>query len=110
MRFAIVGSREILIKNIGDYLFDCDEIISGGAKGVDTCAAIYAKENSIRLTFVLPKYERYGRAAPIIRNKEIVERCDVVIAFWDGCSRGTLSVIKYAAKRNKPYKLIFVNR
>ena len=108
MRVAIVGSRGIRVSNIGEYLFECDEIISGGARGVDACAAEYAKENGIRLSVILPKYERYGKAAPIIRNREIVDNCDYVIAFWDGFSRGTLSVIRYSEKTRKPYKLIFV--
>ena len=108
MRFAIVGSRSLWVKNIEDYLFECDEIISGGAKGIDMCAAEYARVNAVNLTVILPNYKRYGKAAPIIRNKEIVELCDIVIAFWDGCSKGTLSVIKYAQKIRKPYKLIFL--
>ena len=49
----------------------------------------------------LPEYERYGRAAPIVRNKKIVDYADKVIAFWDGNSKGTLSVIKYAEKLEK---------
>ena len=109
MKVAIVGSRSLSINNIEEYLFDCDEIISGGAKGIDTCAAEYAKKNSIELTVILPKYESYGKVAPIIRNKEIVERCDYVVVFWNGHSKGALSVIKYAQKLNKPYKLIFFN-
>ena len=108
MRVAIVGSRGLKIENIGEYLFECDEIISGGAKGIDACAAEYAKEKNIKLCVILPQYERYGVAAPIIRNKEIVDNCEYVLAFWDGRSKGTLSVIKYAEKTRKPYKLVLL--
>ena len=106
MKIAVVGSRDIHTVDIGKYLPSCDEIISGGAEGVDACAADYARKNGIKLTVFLPQYRRYGRAAPIVRNKEIVDHADKVIAFWNGSSRGTLSVIKYAEKKQKPCEII----
>ena len=106
MKIAVVGSRDIHTVDIGKYLPFCDEIISGGAEGVDACAADYARKNGIKLTVFLPQYRRYGRAAPIVRNKEIVDYADKVIAFWNGSSRGTLSVIKYAEKKQKPCEII----
>ncbi len=106
MKIAVIGSRNVTVDNIGEYLTDCDEIVSGGAVGVDTCAADYAKQNGIALTVFLPEYERYGRAAPIVRNKKIVDHADQILAFWDGRSKGTQSVIKYAEKTGKPCKII----
>ncbi len=107
MKIAIVGSRKIRVENIGAYLSeDCDEIVSGGAVGVDSCAAEFALLNGIKLTQFLPEYERYGRGAPIVRNRQIVDYADEVIAFWDGSSRGTLWVIKYCEKQGKPCRII----
>ena len=70
MRIAIVGSRSVTNAEIEAYLEECDEIVSGGACGVDACAAEYARQKGIRLKEFLPDYSRYGRAAPIIRNKK----------------------------------------
>ena len=106
MKIAIVGSRNVRVFDIGRYISNAEEIVSGGAVGVDCCAAEYAKEHGIRLTEFLPQYERYGRAAPIVRNKEIVDYSDKIIAFWNGSSKGTLSVIKYAQKTGKPCEII----
>ena len=106
MKIAIVGSRDITVTDIGRYISDGEEIVSGGAAGVDCCAAEYAKEKGIKLTVFLPQYERYGRAAPIVRNKQIVDYADKVVAFWNGISKGTLSVIKYAEKTGKPCSVI----
>lgn len=106
MKIAVIGSRKIVLSNVGDYLADCEEIVSGGAVGVDTCAAEYARQKGIKLTVFLPQYEKYGRAAPIVRNKEIVNYADKVIAFWDGSSKGTLSVIKYAQKIGKECEVV----
>ena len=107
MKIAIVGSRNLTNIPLDRYVGEeVTEIVSGGAVGVDTCAAEYAKNQGLRLTEFLPEYELYGRAAPIVRNKQIVDYADRVIVFWNGSSRGALSVIKYAQKNAKPYEVI----
>ena len=58
------------------------------------------------MSISISKYELYGRAAPIIRNKQIADYADKIIIFWNGTSKGTLSVIEYAKKQKKPYKII----
>ena len=106
MRIAIIGSRDVAVTDIGRYVSGVDEIVSGGAVGVDFCAEEYAKKNRIKFTVFLPQYEQYGRAAPIVRNKKIVDYSDKIIAFWNGSSKGTLSVIKYAQKTGKPLEVV----
>ena len=89
---------------------DTDEIVSGGARGVDTSARKYAKEKGIKLTEFLPEYEKYGRSAPLKRNITIIEYADAVLAFWDGQSRGTKFVIDHCRKRNIPLKVYIKKR
>ena len=106
MKIAIVGSRSISTPSLDGCVFEGDEIVSGGAVGVDRFAAEYAKSHSLPLTEFLPDYQQYGRAAPIVRNKRIVDYADKVVVFWDGSSRGSLSVIEYAEKVGKPCEVI----
>ena len=106
MKIAVVGSRNIFATDLGMYISDGDEIVSGGAAGVDSCAAEYAKKKGLKLTVFLPQYDRYGHAAPIVRNKKIVDYADKIVALWDGKSKGTLSVIKYAEKTGKLCEII----
>lgn len=108
MKVAVIGSREITINNMGDYLTDCDEVVSGGARGVDTSAREYALKEGLNLTEFLPNYKLYGKRAPMVRNKLIVDYADRVLAFWDGKSKGTLSVINYAKKQNKPCEIVII--
>ncbi len=107
MKVAIIGSRGLTVKDLETYLPpDTTGIVSGGAKGVDTCAEQYAKQNGIPLRVFLPEYEKYGRFAPLKRNIRIVDYADVVLAFWDGSSRGTKYAIDYAEEKGKTVRLI----
>lgn len=106
MRVAVIGSRGLLVDNLGKYLpDDTTEIISGGARGVDASVREYALRHGMKLTEYLPEYSRYGRAAPLKRNITIIENADLVLAFWDGASRGTKFVIDNCEKRNIPIKI-----
>ena len=103
MRVAVIGSRGLHVDHLEDYLpKGVTEIVSGGAKGIDTCAKDYALRHGLKLTEFLPEYEKYGRGAPLRRNITIIEYADLVLAFWDGKSRGTKYVIDNCKKRNIP--------
>ena len=109
MKLAIIGSRGIMVEDIERYLPDgVDEIVSGGAKGADLCAKEYAEKNCIKYTEFLPDYNRYGRAAPIKRNDEIINYADEIIAFWDGASKGTQYTVKKAQKIGKNVTVIIL--
>ena len=106
MKVAVIGSRNLYVDPLEKYLpEDVTEIVSGGAKGIDTCARKYAIEHHIKLTEFLPEYYKYGKVAPLRRNLQIIEYADVVIAFWDGQSKGTKYVIDNCKKRNIPIRV-----
>lgn len=107
MKIAIVGSRNLIVNHFEAYLpADCTEIVSGGAKGIDTCVRLWAEARGIPVTEFLPDYATYGRGAPLVRNRLIVEYADAVVAFWDGKSRGTAHTVAYARKKGKPVTVI----
>ena len=106
MKVAIIGSRNLSIENLEPYLpEDTEEIVSEGARGIDMSARDYAISHHLRLTEFLPQYKRYGRAAPLKRNVQILEYADFVIAFWDGASRGTKFVIDQCRKLGRAHKV-----
>ena len=107
MRIAVIGSRKLRLDDLGQYLPDgVTEIVSGGAKGIDADARAYAQQHGVKLTEFLPEYDKYGRAAPLHRNVAIIERADLVLAFWDGSSPGTRFVIENCKKRGVPVNVI----
>lgn len=110
MKIAVIGSRNLQINNLQKYLPEgVTEIVSGGAKGVDTNAKEYAQANHIPLKEFLPDYRRFGRGTPLKRNLQIIEYADQVLAFWDGKSHGTKYVIDHCRKIRTPVTVIVVN-
>ena len=65
-----------------------------------------AKQKGLKLIKYYPNYNKYGKVAPMERNKLIVDECDCVLAFWDGTSRGTKFALDYAKEKNKPIKIL----
>lgn len=109
MKILIVGSRSITNFDLSPYIpSDVDTVISGGSCGVDRLAEQYADLHRLSKHIVRPHYARYGRAAPLKRNEQMVDMADAVLVIWDGHSRGTQYTLNYAKKQNKPFMLVQV--
>ena len=103
MKLAVIGSRSITSYPLDEVIpADTEEIISGGARGIDTLAREYAQAHGIPCTEIRPDYARYGKGAPLRRNLEIIEKADLVIALWDGKSTGTAHTIRKCREIGKP--------
>jgi predicted Rossmann fold nucleotide-binding protein DprA/Smf involved in DNA uptake len=114
---AVVGSRsfddqELLERTLDDQCraVHIDKIVSGGARGADALAEIWADRCGIQTQIFLPDWDRHGRSAGFIRNRLIVENCDELVAFWDGKSRGTLHSIELARSMNKSVLVVEFNK
>lgn len=107
MKLLIAGSRNLTDIDLEKYIpNDVELIISGGAKGIDTLAENYADKKGISKLIMRPKYELYGKGAPLKRNEEMIKIADQVLVFWDGKSRGTRFTIDKAKKQNKPVNVV----
>lgn len=121
MKLTIVGSR-----NYNDYtqfknvinetlkkwnykITDIEKIISGGAKGADSLAEKFAKENNIILTIYQPDWKTFGKAAGIMRNTDIINDCTHVIAFPSHQGSGTQDSIRKAKKDNKIIEVFWID-
>lgn len=109
---AVVGSRVGInpfkvLAYLDEHYLDKDiKIVSGGARGVDTIAENWALKNSKPHILFYPDYKTFGKNAPLIRNNKIVEKADIVIAFWDGKSHGTKYTINRARETNTEVRVI----
>ena len=88
------------------------KVITGGARGIDTLAFQAAEAAGIRNLQFLPDRAKY-RGKMVLkafqaRNEQIAENCDVLLAVWDGVSRGTSNTLSYARRIGKPVFVIAV--
>jgi len=113
MKVGIVGSREFknyeLFSDVmKQYLSDISWVVSGGAPGADSLAEKWAKENKKMLTIYPADWFNLGKRAGYVRNTDIVKNSDMIIAFWDGKSKGTKHTIGLTQKMGKECKIINV--
>lgn len=106
-RVIVAGSRMfsdyMYLRAVMDVLLSRYEkkniqIICGLAKGADACGERYAKERGLSIHYFQAEWKKYGKAAGPIRNEEMAQNADALVAFWDGKSPGTRNMIEMAKK------------
>ena len=107
MKIIIAGSRGIndikkIERAVNSSPFNVKIIISGCARGVDTLAIEYANSMDISVIKKPANWFKYKKQAGYIRNLEMADIADGLIAIWDGKSKGTKHMIDTMNKINKP--------
>ncbi len=115
MKLAIIGSRvatdyEVLKNGFLNYFShrDITTIVSGGARGADTLGKTLAHNLHYTYLEFLPDWDGLGKKAGFIRNEQIINACDEVLALWDGVSKGTAHSLSLAKKAKKNTVIIYV--
>lgn len=110
MKVAIVGSRRFTsLGKVQKYVASLPKdtvVISGGAPGVDRIAENAARRLGLEVVVYPAQWDVYGKMAGVIRNSQIVEAADRVVAFWDMKSSGTKDTLDKARKAKKPIEVI----
>jgi len=94
---AAVAKLTLLLQSKNKLL---TRVHSGGARGVDKCARTHANKVGLGGTDFLPEQPRAKYY--FARNQKIVDASDVLLAVWDGVSRGTQDTIRRAHKKGIP--------
>ena len=109
----VAGGRDYSNQNIVNYYIDrvkdvCDSrglnlvIVCGMATGADTLGRNYAISNGLEVLEFPANWNRYGKSAGYIRNKEMGDVADSAIVFWDGRSKGSKLMIDIMHELKKP--------
>jgi hypothetical protein len=112
MRVIIAGSRTgFVAKNVFEAIEESPfygkitEIVSGTARGVDSDGEYYASCRKLPVKRFFPDWDKHGKAAGYIRNREMGLYADALVAVWDGKSRGTKHMIDIMEGLDKPIHL-----
>lgn len=113
IKLVVAGGRdfedyELLSKHLDDISknYEILEIVSGTAQGADTLGERYARAHNIPIKRFPAYWNKYGRSAGYIRNKQMVEYADAVLVFWNGTSRGTKLTIDLAVRYHRKRRVI----
>ncbi len=106
MKVAIVGSRHFAEpERVGEYVKGLPpraSIITGSASGVDAAATKAARDRGIPVQVMPASFEETADASKAAaRNQRLVDACDVLVAFWDGSSKGTRATVERALDSGK---------
>lgn len=110
MKIVVAGSRtfsdyQLLEETLDDIIKEKHIInpiiISGTCYGADKLGEQYARKRGYQVIQFKPKWEIHGKSAGFIRNKEMADNADLLVAFWDGQSKGTAMMIDIMKKQNK---------
>lgn len=112
MKIIIAGSR-----SFSDYQLLSEKmdkltaglnvtVISGHARGADQLGEQWAKKKGIPLEIYPAEWEKYGRSAGPIRNRQMANISDALVVFWDGASQGTKNMIDVARQNGLKVRVI----
>lgn len=96
LRMVVAGSRtighypivaDIIEDAIDQFGISPSTIISGHARGVDSLAEKWAKQNGVKVELHPADWDRYGKAAGHIRNKEMAKCADCLVAVKDAAAK-----------------------
>tara|TARA_R110000772_G_scaffold265362_1_gene386742 strand:+ start:160 stop:507 length:348 start_codon:yes stop_codon:yes gene_type:complete len=114
MKVIIAGGRDFddydKLKTSCDFTLNNQEyvdIVSGMARGADNLGMKYAVEKEYNIFQYPADWDKYGKSAGYRRNSEMAKDSDALIAFWDGKSRGTKSMIDLAVKNKLKVRVIY---
>ena len=113
-KVVIAGSRNfkdyaLLQQKMSNYLqrkLPNVQVISGTAKGADKLGERFAGKHGLPLKKYPADWDKYGKRAGYIRNKQMAELADAVVVFWDGKSRGSKLMIDIANNLGKPLRIV----
>jgi len=106
LKVAIVGSRHFSEPDrVADYVRSLPakaSILTGSASGVDAAATKAAREKGIPVQVMPASFDEMADASrAAARNQRLVDACDVLVAFWDGSSKGTRATVERALDSGK---------
>lgn len=109
LSFSCYGIQGLIYTILGAFPLPL-EVVSGGAKGIDESGEEFVKlikEDTIFLTRFPADWDKHGKAAGPIRNKQMADYADALLLIWDGKSKGSANMKTTMQKLNKPiYEVI----
>jgi hypothetical protein len=102
--FADPALLEEALSNF-DKLVGITTLVSGNARGADRLGEVWALDNEVDIKRFVPNWD-LGKHAGFLRNSQMAEYADYLVAFWDGKSKGTKHMIDTALEKGLLVKVV----
>lgn len=104
MKVIIAGGRDFydykaMCKCLDGIDWFCEELVSGAARGADSLGEQWAMDNKVPIARFPADWNTYGKRAGYLRNEQMADYADALVAFWDGESKGTKHMIDIANRK-----------
>jgi hypothetical protein len=114
MKVIIAGSRSVddyslIVQAVERSGYNITEVVCGCAVGIDRLGEQWARANNIPIKEMPADWNRNGKAAGPIRNREMAEYADAAIVVWDGKSPGSRNMVENMIRRKKPYYVVLTS-
>ncbi|WP_353571512.1 DUF2493 domain-containing protein [Candidatus Albibeggiatoa sp. nov. BB20] len=101
MKLIIAGSRDfnnykLLCQHMQQLNLKPSEVISGTCRGADLLGEQWANDNNVNIVQFPANWNKYGKKAGPIRNKQMADYGTALIAFWNGKAGGTSNMVRLA--------------
>jgi len=109
VKVIIAGGRDfddraLLFKHLDRLMVDAwkpdgwTKVLSGAARDADALGEFWATQREIAVELFPADWNKFGKSAGVRRNEDMAAAAQVLVAFWDGQSRGTRHMISCALK------------
>jgi hypothetical protein len=116
LKLIVAGGRDFddydglstILNRLADDEFKDNSVslVSGMAKGADALGYMFAHKNNVKVYEFHADWNRHGKRAGYLRNEEMGQFADALVAFWDGDSKGTKHMIDYMIELGKHVTVI----
>jgi hypothetical protein len=121
MKVIIAGSRSVqnikyleeaiakLLDLNPNFILRITEVVSGTAVGADQLGEAWALRHNKPVKKIPADWNKHGRSAGPIRNREMARYADMAIVLWDGYSHGAKNMVEEMRRMKKPYFLELID-
>lgn len=113
-KVIVAGTRyfnnyDLMCKKLDYFLCNLEdiEIVSGTARGADALGEQYANEHNLTIKQFPADWDKYGKRAGYLRNNQMADYANYLVAFWDGKSKGTSLMINLAKEKGLKIRVVY---
>ena len=103
------NNYDLMCKKLDYFLCNLEdiEIVSGTARGADALGEQYANEHNLPIKQFPADWDKYGKRDRYLRNNQMADYANYLVAFCDVKSKGTSLMINLAKEKGLKIRVVY---